>query len=88
MQPGEIIDVLKEVVLYDKSGHRKRFVSAIEILSSKTKHGVYRIKTRQASILHQCRVFPTNMLQLVSIYILTCFAWRILIKTKIILEKL
>ena len=43
MQPEEIIDVLKEVVLYDKSGHqchRKRFVSAIEILSSKTKHGV------------------------------------------------
>jgi hypothetical protein len=29
MQPEEIIDVLKEVVLYDKSGHRKRFVSAI-----------------------------------------------------------
>jgi hypothetical protein len=43
MQPEEIIDVLKEVALYDKPGHRKRFVSAIvpiEILSSKTKHGV------------------------------------------------
>jgi hypothetical protein len=24
MQPEEIIDVLKEVALYDKSGHRKR----------------------------------------------------------------
>ncbi len=40
MQQEEIIDVLKEVALYDKPGHRKRFVSAIQILSSKTKHGV------------------------------------------------
>jgi hypothetical protein len=73
MQPEEIIDVFKEVALYDKPGHRK------------TKQGVQDKRTRQASVLHQCRVLPT-MLQLVSIYILTCFAWRIL-KTKIILEK-
>jgi hypothetical protein len=42
MQPEEIIDVLNEVALYDKPGHRKRFyISAIEILSSMNKHGVF-----------------------------------------------
>ena len=45
MQPEEIIDVLKEVALYDKPGHRKIFISA---------NTEYRIKTRQASVLHQC----------------------------------
>ncbi|CAB3997854.1 ---NA--- [Paramuricea clavata] len=45
MQPEEIMDVLKEVVLYDKSvisvSENDFYLhSAIEILSSKTKHGV------------------------------------------------
>lgn len=40
MSSDEITDVMKEVTLYDKPGHRKRFVSAIQILSSKSKHGV------------------------------------------------
>ena len=35
----EIADVMKEVTLYDKPGHRKRFVSALQILCSKDKHG-------------------------------------------------
>ena len=47
MQPEEIIDVLKEVALYDKPGHRKLFIPA----NTNTE---YRIKTRQASVLHQC----------------------------------
>ena len=40
MPPEEITDVMKEVALYDKPGHRKRFASAMAISISKTKHGV------------------------------------------------
>ena len=40
MSSDEIADVMKEVTLYDKPGHRKRFVSALQILCSKDKHGV------------------------------------------------
>jgi hypothetical protein len=89
MLPEEIIEVLKEGALYDKSGHRKRFVSQYDSICNRNvefedQTRSTRMKTRQATVLHQCRVLPT-MLQLVSTYILTCFAWRIL-KTKIILE--
>jgi hypothetical protein len=64
MQPEEIIDVLKEVALYDKPGHRKRFVSAIEILSSKTKHGV-----QDKDTASQC---TTSMSSISHKYITTC----------------
>jgi hypothetical protein len=45
MQPEEIIDVLKEVALYDKPGHRKLFISA----NTNTE---YRIKTRQKPVYY------------------------------------
>ena len=40
MSSHEFADVIKEVTLYDKPGHRKRFVSALQILCSRDKHGV------------------------------------------------
>jgi hypothetical protein len=70
MQPEEIIDVLKEVVLYGKSDHqchRKRFIylhSAIEILSSKTKHGV-----QDKDMASQC---TTPMSSVSHKYVTTC----------------
>jgi hypothetical protein len=76
MQPEEIIDVLKEVALYDKPGHRKRFVSAIEILSSKTKHGVQdkdtasQCTTQMSSASHNvttCKCIYFNMFCLADI---------------------
>jgi hypothetical protein len=77
MQQEEIIDVfLKEVALYDKPGHRKRFVSAIQILSSKIKHGVQdkdtasQCTTPMSSASHNvttCKCIYFNMFCLVDI---------------------
>ena len=40
MSSDELAEVIKEVGIFEKPGHRKRFTSALQILSSKSKHGI------------------------------------------------
>ena len=40
MSSDETADVMEKVTLYDKPGHRKRFVFALQILCPKDKHEV------------------------------------------------
>ena len=68
MPPEEITNVMKEVALYDKPGHQKRFVSAMEILSSKTKHGA-----PDSDTASQCTIIMPNVSHDVRTCKSTCF---------------
>ena len=40
MPSYELADVMKEIGIFERPGHRKRFISALQILNSKSKHGI------------------------------------------------
>ena len=43
MPSHELAYVMKEIGIFERPGHRKRFISALQILNSKSKHGHQRL---------------------------------------------